>query len=210
MWSAKLAYAIGLIATDGCLSSDGRHIDFTSKDSEQLENFMHCIDKKVRIGRKRSSYAPQGITHIQFSDVTLYDFLVVIGLTPRKTHTLGPLAIPEEYFFHFLRGHHDGDGSFYSYFDPRWKLSLMFYLTFISASKEHVLWIRQTLHRLLGVEGHLTTAKGSSVIQLKYAKREALIILKRMYPNHRIVCLSRKRLKIERALRIVGMSLSGT
>jgi hypothetical protein len=33
-WNANLAYAIGLIATDGCLSSDGLLIDLTSKDRE--------------------------------------------------------------------------------------------------------------------------------------------------------------------------------
>ncbi len=36
-WTANLAYAVGLITTDGCLSKDGRHIDLTSKDLEQCE-----------------------------------------------------------------------------------------------------------------------------------------------------------------------------
>lgn len=31
-WSPKIAYAVGLITTDGSLSKDGRHIDLTSKD----------------------------------------------------------------------------------------------------------------------------------------------------------------------------------
>jgi len=31
-WSPNLAYAIGLIATDGCLGRDKKYIDFTSKD----------------------------------------------------------------------------------------------------------------------------------------------------------------------------------
>jgi len=34
VWSSDLAYAIGLIATAGCLLNDGRHIDFTSKNIE--------------------------------------------------------------------------------------------------------------------------------------------------------------------------------
>ena len=38
-WSAELAYAVGLIATDGCLSKDKRHIDFTSKDKELIKTF---------------------------------------------------------------------------------------------------------------------------------------------------------------------------
>jgi len=39
-WSSNFAYAIGLLASDGCLSSDGRHIILTSRDREQLENYM--------------------------------------------------------------------------------------------------------------------------------------------------------------------------
>ena len=45
-WSSKLAYAIGLITTDGSLSKDGRHISFTSKDKEQVKNFKFCLDRK--------------------------------------------------------------------------------------------------------------------------------------------------------------------
>src|ERR1051326_5173088 len=198
-WSPELAYATGLIATDGCLSNDGRHIDLTSKDTEQLRNFMHCIGRKIKIRSKKSSFALKGITHVQFGDVMLYKFFLEIGLTPRKTKTMHRLAVPEKYFFDFLRGHHDGDGSFYSYFDPRWPSSFMFYLQFISASRLHIEWIREELRELLGVEGHVTNSKKSCVIQLKYAKTESLKILQRMYPRPDVMCLSRKRLKIERA-----------
>jgi len=31
-WTPELAYIVGLITTDGCLSSDGRHLTFTSCD----------------------------------------------------------------------------------------------------------------------------------------------------------------------------------
>ncbi len=206
-WSPDIAYALGLVATDGSLSVDGRHIDLTSKDTEQLENFMRCIGRAVKISEKYGSYSTDKITRVQFSDVTLYEFLVSAGLTPRKTHTLGRLYIPDEYFFDFLRGHHDGDGSFTSYFDSRWKQSFMFYLSFVSASRLHVEWIRESLERLAGVRGHISTARGSCVVQLRYAKKETQILLRRMYPNAEATCLTRKRLKIEAALRIVNQSL---
>lgn len=206
-WSAELAYAVGLLTTDGCLSSDGRHIDLTSKDREQLGNFMRCIDKKVRIGIKKT-VTGKSVNRIQFSDVVLYRFLLSIGLTPKKTHTLGPITVPDPYFFDFLRGHFDGDGSFYSYHDTRWKKSFMFYLSFVSASRAHISWIQKTLRKRLGVNGYLTHAKGQSVIQLRYAKTETQVILQKMYAKKGAICLSRKRLKIEKALRIVGLSLT--
>lgn len=205
-WSGELAYAVGLMVTDGCLSSDGRHLDLTSKDRQQLLNFMRCIRKDVAIGTKKT---PQGtlVNRVQFSDVVLYRFLVSIGLTPQKTHTIGPIVIPRKYFFDFLRGHFDGDGTFYSYYDSRWKTSFMFYLIFASASKAHITWLQGELRERLKVKGHITTAVGHSVIQLKYAKRETLLILKKMYPKRSVICLSRKRLKIAKTLRIVGKSL---
>lgn len=206
-WSPKLAYAVGLLATDGGLSINGRHIDLTSKDQEQLENFMYCIDKQMRISVKHSSYTNGPVTRVQFSDVTLYKFLVSIGLTPHKSRTIGKLSIPDPYFSDFLRGHHDGDGSFHSYFDPRWKNSFMYYLGFLSASEQHILWLQNMIERCTGAHGHISFSKNSCVRQLRYAKKESLTVLNYMYPSPDVICLSRKRLKIEEALGIVGQSL---
>lgn len=205
-WSAKLAYAVGLIATDGSLSVNGRHIDLTSKDREQLVNFMGCIDKQLTISTKTGSYKDEPVSRVQFSDVTLYNFLISIGLTPCKTKTLGKVAIPDKYFFDFLRGHYDGDGCFYSYFDPRWKSSFMFYLIFVSSSEDHILWLRDSVTRLAGISGNISRA--GSTLQLRFAKNETRKLLSRMYNDSGAVSLSRKRLKIEQALGIVGQSLA--
>ena len=43
-WSPDFAYVIGLIATDGCLSTNGRHVIFVSKDLEQVENFKKILN----------------------------------------------------------------------------------------------------------------------------------------------------------------------
>lgn len=210
-WSSELAYAIGLIVTDGSLSVDGRHLDFTSTDKEQIKTLMRCLDLSAqKIAKKKSGLPRHDLAYrVQWGDVVLYRFLLSIGLMPNKTKRLGTLSIPDEYFFDFLRGHYDGDGSFYSYFDPRWKNSFMFYVHFVSASPTHLNWLRGSLRRLLKVNGHITTASNSSVIQLKFAKRETLRILERLYPREGVACLKRKRLKIEHALRIVGKSLPG-
>src|SRR3989338_7960663 len=140
-WSSDIAYAVGLITTDGCLSNDGRHIIFVSKDREQLKNLMSALKIRVKIGNTISGYTGKPTTRIQFGDVKLYRFLLEIGLMPNKTKILTSISVTDEYFFDFLRGHFDGDGSFYSYWDPRWKSSYMFYTVFISASKNHINWL---------------------------------------------------------------------
>jgi intein-encoded DNA endonuclease-like protein len=106
--------------------------------------------------------------------------------------------MPNEYFFDFLRGSFDGDGSFYSYWDKRWKSSFLFYLSFVSASLRHLMWLRKSIARFLGVKGHIDFSGG--VYQLKYAKREAEIILDRMYYSPRIPKLERKFKKVQTAL----------
>jgi hypothetical protein len=200
-WSAGLAYAIGLLATDGSLSKDGRHIDFTSADLEQIENYLKALNVWVKIGIKFSS--KNKISYrVQFSDIPFYRFLQSIGLTPKKSLTIGKIKIPDHLFFDFLRGCFDGDGTFYSYWDPRWKSSHMFYIEFISASKAHIDWLRMELKKRNGILGYINKGNKKSIIQLKYAKKEAIEIIKKIYYNRQVVCLSRKRKKIEKALNI--------
>ncbi len=198
-WSANFAYAIGLLATDGCLSSNGRHITFVSKDIEQINNFMKCLDINIKLGKTISGYDGNSSNRIQFGDVIFCKFLNSIGLTSVKSKTIGEISVPKEYFFDFLRGSLDGDGTFYSYWDPRWRSSHMFYIEFISASKKHIDWIRTEIYKRLKIKGHIT--KSTNVCyQLKYAKKEAIEIINKMYYNRKVVCLSRKRIKIEKAL----------
>jgi len=206
-WSPKFAYAIGLITTDGNLSKDGRHIDFTSKDLDQLRTFLKCLCIKNKIGRKTSGYSGQKCTRIQFGDVIFYKFLLGLGLHPAKSKTLSEIDIPDKYFFDFLRGHLDGDGTFYSYYDPRWKNSFMFYTVFVSASKKHIDWIRQALFLRLKIKGHITRDAKRSAYNLKYAKRESMEILRKIYYNTNVVCLKRKRVKIQRALAETDLNL---
>lgn len=204
-WSANFAYALGLIATDGCLYKDGRHLSLTSNDIEQLENFKKCLGITANISYKPSGYTGKPSPHLQFGDVLLFRFLLSIGFMPNKTKIIGKLGIPEEYFFDFLRGHHDGDGSFYAYWDPRWKSSYMFYLTFISASQNHIRWLQEYIQALLNVSGRITKAR--SIYQLRFAKKESLLLLKKMYYSKGVMCLSRKRKKIEKLLKVKGQAL---
>jgi len=196
-WSSDFAYAIGLLTTDGCLSSDGRHFDLTSKDIQLLKTFKKCMDLDIKIGYKSNGRGGK-CSRIQFSNTRLYKWLLTIGLKPNKTKTIGVLDIPNKFFFDFLRGHFDGDGCFYSYWDRRWANSFMYYVNFLSASLKHIKWIRESLARLLDIKGALRFER--AVWKLEYAKRESLVLLKRMYPSKDVPCLLRKRRKIEKAI----------
>ncbi len=200
-WSPKFAYAIGLIATDGNLSKDGRHISFTSKDKQLAEIFVKTLAIKNKIGRKASGTVKEKrYFNIQFGDVNFYSFLQKIGLTVNKSKTLGAIKIPNKYFFDFLRGSFDGDGCFYSYWDPRWKSSFMFYTEFISASLEHVLWLQKEIKTHLGISGHISRGGSSICYQLRYAKKESIKLLAKIYYKKNLPTLERKRVKAYNAL----------
>lgn len=202
-WSSKTAYGVGLMVTDGNLSKDGRHIDFTSQDKEQLNNFKKCFNLDTPISYKTSGYTGKKVSRLQFSDVVLYRFFVDVGMMPAKTKTIGSLDVPDEYFFDFLRGHLDGDGYFYSFWDERWENSFMFYTVFV-CSIRHLQWIKQGIGRELRVKGDLQKRGKDSAHQLRYAKSGSLKLLKKIYHKPDIVCLSRKKLKIKSVLGIMG------
>ncbi len=204
-WSPDFAYAIGLLVTDGNVSKDGRHVTFVSNDVEQLHNFQKALGVQFRITSTVSGYTGKRSPRLQFSDVRFWVFLNEIGIMPNKSKIIERVAVPRKYFFDFFRGCIDGDGSFYSYFDKRWKSSFMFYLILASASPRFIEWIRSEIFSRIGVRGHVNEDGRKRTLQLKYAKRESLKIIKNMYYSDSVLCLSRKREKIMKALAQAGI-----
>lgn len=200
-WSSKLAYAVGLLAADGCVIDDGMYVNFTSKDLDLAETFKDCVGTQVKIGRKgRGGDFADRYCVVQFKDVLFHAWLADIGIRPRKSHTIGPLAIPDEYFFDFFRGCWDGDGTIYAYWDKRWRDSYMFYLGLASASKVFIEWVQATIFRLTGVCGHISVS--ANLCQLRYAKREAHIVFDHMFYVADVPHLARKFAKAQKIFRI--------
>lgn len=205
IWSAKFAYAIGLLVSDGNLSPNGRHINFTTKEQELVDLFQTALDITASVTMKRRGDGTEKkYFAVQFGDVLFYDFLVSIGLMPNKSKIIKRVEIPPKFFFNYLLGLFDGDGCTYSYYDPRWKSSFMFYTVFVSASQDHILWLQDEIYKRLKIKGHITSGK---CFQLKYAKADSQVLLPKMYQKSTKMCLTRKRLKIEAMLRIIGQRL---
>ena len=197
-WSAELAYAVGLITTDGCLSRDGRHLTMTSKDTDLLETVRRCLDIRARI---TLSTNPRPCYRVQWSDGVFYQRLTEIGLMPAKSLRLGPLRVPDEWMRDFLRGCIDGDGSIITYVDRynTFKKSTYVYtrvyLSLVSASPRFVEWLRDALRRVVGVSGETSVRRlegRNDLWRLRYAKREALQLLRWMYYSSDVPCLRRK------------------
>ena len=205
-WTPELAYAVGLITTDGNLSKDGQHITMRSSELQLLKNFKKCLNLSNKIARSRNDgWAKKPCYRVQFGSAQFYRWLLKIGLFPAKTYTIGKLDIPDKYFPDFLRGHLDGDGSISTYVD-RWNtfknpkyIYTRLFIRFQSVSKKHIDWLRGRIYDLLSIKGHLWEAKPSRFYQtastwvLKFAKKDSIKLLSWIYYKSNLPCLKRKR-----------------
>lgn len=167
----------------------------TSKDRDLLETFRRCIGSRAPISFNRRAF------RVQVCDVGLYYWLETIGLTPRKSLTLGSIAVPDAVFTDFVRGLLDGDGSiFFStvvpnprrYPDhtyPRLRVQ------FLSASLAHIEWLRRCVRSHYSLEGWLTTRRKDGRAPqhvLRYSKHEAIALLSELYRDPSAPRLERK------------------
>lgn len=203
IWNKELAYAIGLISSDGCLSSNGRTIVFTSKDLQLINIFKKALDIECVIHKNISGMGRISF-RVQIGDVSFYSFLMGLGLMRRKSKILKEVAVPGELFPHYLRGVFDGDGTAYSYWDKRWKSSFLVYTEIASASREHLLWLQSKIRENIQIVGSLRKSRSNSCYRLVYAKKESLKLYVFLYQDSDGLSLNRKRLKINDILGIVG------
>lgn len=179
---------VGLIATDGCLSSDGRHVDITAKEYDFLEKIKRAYGFENKIGIKRNS-SGQVSHHIQISNRDFYELLLTIGLTPKKSLTLQGLEVPQECFHDFIRGVIDGDGSIRTWIHrsnrrEQWSLSIY------SAAPVFIKWLKEVIEFRCSVAGRIHFDR-KGVFTLKYGKMAAKRVLKICYYDG-CVSLARK------------------
>lgn len=221
VWTPQLAYIVGLITTDGCLSNDGRHISFRSSDYQLIETFKNCLKSPASIVKSNPKYHPLAVKptyRIQCGDVSLYKWLTNIGLTPAKTKTIAKLKVPSKYFSDFLRGHLDGDGTVKVYDDSynnyrgRNYLNIRVATYFISASKTHIEWLQQRIAKQISVNGAIFNGKGKnlSMWTLKYSKNESEKLLDWIYYSDDLPCLERKKLLAQKALSVIQSTMRKT
>jgi len=189
-WSPRMAYVVGLIATDGCLSKDRRHISFDTNDRQLVETFLNCLGRPIRY-RTMKTLVGNDRYQAQFSDVRFYRWLVAAGLTPRKSLTLGSIAAPRDFFMPLARGLLDGDGNIYTLLHaptrkkyPNYTYERL-WTHFTSASEEHIEWLRAQILIVMGLRGYIErrreTNERHAFFRLKYGNRASVTLLSALY-----------------------------
>ena len=194
MWTSNLAYAIGVIATDGNLSPDGRHLNITSKDLDLIQTLKVVLGLKNKVVKKsRGGSREKKYFVLQFGDIAFYEFLLSIGLTPAKSKTLKVILVPQMFFADFFRGCIDGDGSIDSFKHPESKL-FQIRLRLVSASPKFLDFILETARIVFNITGgHISYSRRKQVGVLSFGKHDALKILSLMYHSRGLPALKRKR-----------------
>jgi hypothetical protein len=192
-WGSDLAYVIGLLASDGNLSSDGRHINLTSKDESVVLQTKEILRIGNKLSRKaRVSGVEKKYFFLQFGSVDFYEFLFSVGLTPAKSKTIDPLNIPSEYFADFLRGCIDGDGCISETTHPE-SVHLQSRVSLCSASILFLEWLHNQIQDQFEIEGGwITTSERNHCSLLSYAKNDSIRILEEIYRKKDSYRLERK------------------
>lgn len=192
-----LWYFIGLMATDGNLSKDGRHIEITSKNKSHLiavKNSLglenNKISKKSRDGSNNKLYP-----RLQFSDIKLYKFLLTLGLIPKKSLTLGKIKLNYTYFSDFLRGVIDGDGCISTWIHKT-NLGRQWSLRITSAAPKFIQWLKKEIENYFDIKGKLYKYryknKKNDIYILKFGKLATKIIIEGIYKKDSVF-LDRKK-----------------
>jgi len=204
-WSPELAYVVGLLTADGSLSKNGRHIDFTSKDRCLVELYLKCLGiSDISIGEKKSGKVRTNLCYrAQFGDVLFYSWLTKIGLSPNKSLSIGSLKIDKDYFFDFVRGEWDGDGTIYISKDKRWQNSYLVSIGFASGSTLFLEWLQKEINARLGTTGHIHVGKRAK--HLRYARKDSRKLFDAMFYKNRLPHLPRKFAKAQKIFKMTGL-----
>jgi hypothetical protein len=112
-WNEDMAYCLGLWWADGCMHQQrqgGCVVVFSSTDEEHLSRVRGVLGVGsiyTMKGHTRNSY------QLTIGRKDMFQDLIALGGTPRKTESSRWPLVPTEHLAHFVRGYVDGDGSLF-------------------------------------------------------------------------------------------------
>jgi len=190
-----MAYVLGFIAADGAVidarkSSRTCYTSIKINDKQLLEQIKKVMSSKHLIYLnparynnfgKESYYCKQSYT-LRFGSKKMFQDLVDLGITPRKSLRLKLPSMPRQYFNFFIRGYFDGDGCVNVYKNKAYPPIIQ--VIFTSGCAPFLKDLSKHLAQQLNIKVH-NVISGDHAYQLKYKKRATLKVLKYMYKDLR-------------------------
>lgn len=181
VWSDDMAYVLGFWFADGCIYS-GKVFDITvhKKDKYILKRIAELLGYKGDIKDASNKQA----CRINFSNINIYNDLIKLGGSERKSLSVTYPAIPKKYLSHFIRGYFDGDGCIMNLKNNRVNSA------FTCGNKSFLVALHRDLKKYAGITGG---GYDDSCCSLKFGKRDTLLLGEFIYKNSNSLFLKRKR-----------------
>lgn len=178
-WSPEMAYVLGLLLTDGCLSKPKGYsyrISLCLNDKELLHKVTKVMGSAHAVALSRHQ---EGLYSFIFGREKLAKDLIKLGMKPRKSLDLKFPKVPKQYLRDFIRGVFDGDGSVY--YAKRSKKSPLL-SKFYSASAPFILGLKRSLESLGMPKKELyCEARKNPFYYVRYCHTDSLLLFKIMY-----------------------------
>lgn len=187
-WSNNMAYILGFWYADGCIYG-GKMFDITlhKKDKYIIKKIAQELDYQGPI----LDYVDRQACRINFSCKVIYNDLIALGGTERKSKTLQFPNIPIEFLPDFIRGYFDGDGSVYNVKGKRINTN------FACGSNKFLQSLLQLLKKEAGIEGGSISIANQS---LTFGKKDSIKLGNYIYQNNPELYLLRKYEKFKQYL----------
>jgi hypothetical protein len=179
-WSREMAYILGLIITDGCISKEGR-ISLSMNDREILEKVKIAMESGHPIVPSKHQ---EGLYHFNFARARLVKDLGIFGIGPKKSLVVKFPQIPDAFMSDFIRGIFDGDGSVFFLKDNNTRYPLR--TKFGSGSKDFIIKLEINLQKLGLPKRNIYEQKTKNGIyyMFTYGHKDSQKVFNVLYKNH--------------------------
>ncbi len=184
-WSNPMAYVLGFIAADGniCKTGNSHMIQIVCDDIDVIQKIKAALSLGSPIHERKRQNTKISY-QIRFSDKKTYNYLLKLGITPRKSLTLQPPKdIPNKYLHHYIRGFFDGDGSVWeSNRGGNKRLVSVFYTASIRMAKFLYKEVKKTCSKFTGrIQEIPTPNKDRLYYSIALGHRDSLLLSKYLY-----------------------------
>jgi len=196
-WSKEFAYFLGFFMADGYISTKKKTVSIKLQNRD-----VHILNKFLKLFKTdRSLVYENGYPAIKINNALILKRLVELGCKPGSSlENSYPDEMPDEYFFHYLRGYIDGDGSVYISKSKKSRQKNVLRVS-ILGSKEFLECIVRKLGIFLNIKIKYSICRDKRTIlplhRVTFNGENARLLCYELYRGCEELCLERKREKFK-------------